>query len=356
MTIRFTCAGCGSLLKIKDELAGTDGKCPKCKTEFVVPDPETDDEDEDAAELLVARTEPAKTPAKPSAKPAERPAIGAAVESASKPAVTKPATKPAAKQDKNAAGDDFDPTDFLMGDDNNPRPSVPVFEDVSDMDPPRPAAVDSRQKRPGTKAPVPGGGASGDSESGTGAGFSASAHAKEMMIRAMDESRAHASEMPRQAERAGFDFAGFFHEFGLKIGGGLVFGALLTYGLYLMFDGMMSSKLTLPKFGYVEGTVKLDGNPLPGATVYFAPLDATIPGGRKERARTSYGITDEKGHYRMIYINQTQGVAAGKCRVWLDLVGPKGQVIPPSFTEATMTVREVKLGSQPPFDFDMPTK
>ena len=355
MTIRFTCAGCGSLLKIKDELAGTDGKCPKCKTEFVVPDPESDDEDEDAAELLVAPGKPASPPAKPAAMPAERPSIGAAVESASKP-VTKPATKIAPKQDKGAAGDDFDPTDFLMSDDNSPHPSAPVFEDVSDLDPPRPAAAESRQKRPGTNAPVPGGGATAESDSGRNAGFSASAHAKEMMIRAMDESRAHASEMPRQSERAGFDFAGFFHEFGVKIGGGLVFGSLLTYGLYMMFDGMMSTKLTLPKFGYVEGTVKLDGNPLPGATVYFAPLDATIPGGRKERARTSYGITNDKGHYRMIYINQTQGVAAGKCRVWLDLVGPKGQVVPADFSEGTMQVREVKPGSQQSFDFDMKSR
>ena len=349
MTIRFTCAGCGSLLKIKDELAGTDGKCPKCKTEFVVPDPESDDDDEDAAELLVAPSEPARTPAKPAVKAAERIAIGATVEPASKPVVTKPVTKPAAKQDKNAAGDDFDPTDFLMGDDNSPRPSAPAFEDLPDADPP---AVESRQKRPAGKAPVSGGGAAVEAVSGGGA----SAYAKEMMMKAMDESRAHASEMPRQAERAGFDFAGFFREFGLKIGGGMVFGVVLSYGLYLMFDSMMSTRLTLPPFGYVEGTVKLDGRPLPGATVHFAPLDATIPGGKKERARTSYGITDDKGHYRMIYINQTQGVAAGRCRVWLDLIGLKGQVIPADFTEGTMQVREVKLGSQPPFDFDMKSR
>ncbi len=37
MTIRYTCNGCESVLKIKDEKAGTSGRCPKCKTEFVVP-------------------------------------------------------------------------------------------------------------------------------------------------------------------------------------------------------------------------------------------------------------------------------------------------------------------------------
>ena len=40
MTIRYTCTGCDSVLKIRDEKAGTKGKCPKCKTEFLIPDPD----------------------------------------------------------------------------------------------------------------------------------------------------------------------------------------------------------------------------------------------------------------------------------------------------------------------------
>ena len=43
MTIRFTCPDCQSTLKIRDEKAGTDAKCPKCKRPFVVPQPDTDD-------------------------------------------------------------------------------------------------------------------------------------------------------------------------------------------------------------------------------------------------------------------------------------------------------------------------
>ncbi len=39
MTIRYQCEKCGSILKIKDRLAGTAGKCPKCKTDFRVPEP-----------------------------------------------------------------------------------------------------------------------------------------------------------------------------------------------------------------------------------------------------------------------------------------------------------------------------
>src|SRR5262245_39481198 len=36
MTIPYKCEECGASLNIKDELAGTKGRCPKCKHSFVV--------------------------------------------------------------------------------------------------------------------------------------------------------------------------------------------------------------------------------------------------------------------------------------------------------------------------------
>ena len=49
--IRYKCEKCGSVLKIKDRLAGTKGKCPKCETAFKVPDaPSGDAEVESAAD------------------------------------------------------------------------------------------------------------------------------------------------------------------------------------------------------------------------------------------------------------------------------------------------------------------
>ncbi len=37
MPIRYKCQNCGATLKIKDELAGKQGKCPKCRTSFRIP-------------------------------------------------------------------------------------------------------------------------------------------------------------------------------------------------------------------------------------------------------------------------------------------------------------------------------
>src|SRR5580765_433336 len=37
MTIRYKCEECGAALNINDELAGTEGSCPRCHVEFIVP-------------------------------------------------------------------------------------------------------------------------------------------------------------------------------------------------------------------------------------------------------------------------------------------------------------------------------
>ncbi|MCA9013631.1 MAG: hypothetical protein KDB01_27960 [Planctomycetaceae bacterium] len=51
MTIRFTCIGCESVLKIKDEKAGSKGRCPKCKAEFMVPFASADEDQDEESSL-----------------------------------------------------------------------------------------------------------------------------------------------------------------------------------------------------------------------------------------------------------------------------------------------------------------
>ena len=95
MTIRYECEGCGAVLKIKDELAGTDGKCPKCKAEFIIPEPEGS---------------------------AEPPQAKQAAPSGKKPVPAKGSVKKGAAQ-----SDDFDVAAFLMeGDGPKPTPGIPA--------------------------------------------------------------------------------------------------------------------------------------------------------------------------------------------------------------------------------------
>lgn len=57
----------------------------------------------------------------------------------------------------------------------------------------------------------------------------------------------------------------------------------------------------LPELGYVEGYVKLDGKPLPNVVLTFQP----------DKARPSYGRTDEDGWYELIYTDDNPGAVIG---------------------------------------------
>jgi DNA-directed RNA polymerase subunit RPC12/RpoP len=37
--IRFACPGCSNVFTVPDEQAGKSGRCPKCQSRFVIPDP-----------------------------------------------------------------------------------------------------------------------------------------------------------------------------------------------------------------------------------------------------------------------------------------------------------------------------
>ena len=62
MTIRYKCEECESVLKVRDELAGTDGKCPKCNTVFVVPqlEKQLEEEKEKQRRMLLREKEEGK--------------------------------------------------------------------------------------------------------------------------------------------------------------------------------------------------------------------------------------------------------------------------------------------------------
>jgi hypothetical protein len=71
--------------------------------------------------------------------------------------------------------------------------------------------------------------------------------------------------------------------------------------------------------GQVEGTLRVDGNPLADAMVTFIPEDRQLP--------QSTGITDSEGHFRLRCNNGAMGAAVGEHRVIvLDAAGaPSGK-------------------------------
>ncbi len=454
MTIRFTCAECASVLKIKDELAGTSGRCPKCKTKFVVPKSDSESEilpergdatsnhtiagstggtipgddhlsdhgpDERAPANEHLENKDSRSTVIPPGSPSSAETLrlddgdeesNANSDSLASNGVLHPTTEGHAE---NSDEDDldcppmlvlpqltkarsvaspqqsfrsekssfaaekeffntqpalklppvieaFDPSKFMVTDppvvkaereieSSNVREEIPELSlsddsdfDLEDRPEPvpisRPAPAVPAMRTPPEKVDL--------------------ATAAKMMKKAIRDNQAAESHQREIDANAGFDFAGFFREFGLKGLGILVGGTLFTFFLYFMSDRMFGSKHHLPKMGYVSGVVKLDGQPLPGATVYFSPEEVTMEGQKRDRIRTSTGVADANGNFRMMYIpaDRIEGVAVGRCRVWVDHIGPKGRSdVPPEWMEAALQIREVTPGRQKtPFEIDMKSK
>lgn len=76
---------------------------------------------------------------------------------------------------------------------------------------------------------------------------------------------------------------------------------------------------TRPAVGKVSGTVTLDGQPLPNATVQFQP----------ETGRPSAGITDAAGKYSLSYSPGVEGAAIGHHKVIIRTEVPGADGEPP---------------------------
>jgi hypothetical protein len=103
----------------------------------------------------------------------------------------------------------------------------------------------------------------------------------------------------------------------------------------------------------VEGTVKLDGTPLPNVVVQFVP-DVTVG----EQPPGASGYTDGQGHFSLTCDNKKPGAILGKYRVTVlpgrggtaggdDRDAPRGgkatAYVPPVYTQAAKTPLRVDV-------------
>lgn len=465
MTIRFTCSECSSVLKIKDELAGTSAKCPKCKTKFVVPEPSPDNATKEIETLQadssnpeangrdvpdangrdvhepVAAADDSEKPAvavsasetdssaidpiaeqlvvhsKRTAVLSESPTVatGTAEHSAeveaplrldesddeidapavlttevrrdddaihspvvsladddddsppvfvspiaipkseiaesSKAAKTTAELETPTKKARPAASRDeaFDPMKYLMSDD---RPKVPTAADrTPDSDADLSLSEDSEDVIESLGRPTP---QPLNRPSSAGVSSRATpekvdlATAARMMKKAIKDSQAEAAHQRELEAKQGFDYTLFFREFGVRgfaiLGGGIAATILmLIIGRYVF-----SNPLKLPQLGYVRGTIKMDGQPLAGATVYFEPAETKMEGTKRDRARTSVGTSNQRGEFTMMYLlgERIEGVAVGKCHVWVSHMGEKGEDVPPEWLFGAGVSQQVTPGHQ----------
>lgn len=111
-----------------------------------------------------------------------------------------------------------------------------------------------------------------------------------------------------------------------------------------------------PPLGRVTGAVTLDGQPLVGAQVTFAP----------ETGRPSIGRTDSTGRYELFYVLATKGAKVGKHRVFIgwppadDDAEPVAKdaprpTLPARYGQQSTLTADVRSGSNS-FDFALESK
>lgn len=401
MTINMVCSECGSALKVKDELAGSVRHCPKCKVELHIPaahddSPSSDmeletlasdlngeDHSKNLVNAVAATTDHETAELLASEDTGELPASTATHENGPR-ADDEPETrpKPPPRHARTSAppprddDEDFDPVAFLSESDQSeaprtseaprsnpdPPPRVSPPREHAPREEPRPREQAKRSTpRPDVdETPRHPDRSDSPARSVTVSGASAAAdlwdHAKavKQLRKAMKEGSA---EIKQHDDREpAVDWAGMMREIGLRGVGILAVGLAVAFGGYYVLDSMMGGGLKLPKLGYVDGVVSLDGQPVVGATVYYSPLESELGAGGSERIRTSTAITDKNGRYRMLYIDRTAGVAVGRSRVWVSSIGAPTPVnIPPDFGDGSMVLKDVKEGRQT-IDLDMKSK
>jgi hypothetical protein len=324
MTIRYKCEECGAALNINDELAGTDGSCPRCHVEFVVPSPE-------------AAAKPAKAKPAASGSLSTEDEIGDFLAADDSPPRRKPA------DDETEADSSTNPFD-----DDAPRQKrKPVVDDTESDE-----GLEVGKKKKGAGKSAGGG---GKASSGGAADIARNLMGKGERPESSDEITkpddkkkrrkfGDASDRPQGEISSAKELITYLAKVGwpFVLGGGVVIG-LLTWW---MFSRMKS--MDLPPLADVSGKVMLDGKPVTGATVMFTPLEAS----KNLKLSASIGYTGEGGVYSLTYAGGARGAVIGKHRVVISPLDPS-QRIPFRYSDSSSTLTADVGTDGKPVDFDL---
>ncbi|NOX52859.1 MAG: hypothetical protein GXP27_00160 [Planctomycetes bacterium] len=283
MPIRYKCQKCGSTLKIKDELAGKQGKCPKCRTAFRIPKPEA------------AAVGPG---AAGSGGPAHRPRVSDEEEEAFRHLTEELGEGPAAKKKS--------------------KPTAP---------------------------PEPGRQPEHDEEYFRANPTAAADVASELLALTGKKSQKTdwraALKKPFTPTKAAEAYREYVWHVTQRVVLTILAGALIVGGAWWISTRLMGTSSNLPDLGQVTGVVTLDGQPLPRATVEFHPI---APPGEPAPGSASIGRTDENGLYELKYLKNVYGAVVGKHRVVITPHASSRILLPSEYNVRSKLIREVKPG------------
>lgn len=294
MTIRYKCEECGAALNIKDDLAGTQGHCPRCQVEFTVPAPE------DAS----VEKKPAAAVGEAVAAGKQRTAGGPISDDEIENILA--SSGPSSSSDSAyrvpVAGDDANEDTAIEDEPIRGGRRARLDEDATETESDEGGNdEDEAPARSKKKKPVK------ETKSG---GDSAESAAIARGLMGRGDSSQPAKEVKKKAGRPfgsrddgreeGDEFTArevatsLIRQFWPYAAGAI---ALCTTMYLIMWS--MTKKVALPNLAPVSGTVTLDGKPLAGAEVQFWPRSE---GGQQSiYVTTSFGVTDDQGKYLLKY-------------------------------------------------------
>ena len=279
-------------------------------------------------------------PARPVASPAKPAAEPAKVEAAT------PAPAPAPE----APAEEFDAAAFLIDEAKKAAAPPPPPAGPAPGSPPAPRRWGMRQP---AAAPLPPPGSAAASAAASALGTMAPP--PEPQQGDMPSAQPTMVKLPQETPREPINIGKAIRGVGARRWTMLALSLVASAGIYWW---MIQPKLEVPPLGQVSGVVTLDGKPVEGAIVTFAPEKREYRVSKNVKGmglRTATGITDAEGRYILYYVEGIKGTFLGSNRVSVQpILSAKGQDTVPSEwgRKSTKTV-DVMEGSNPTFDIVM---
>jgi hypothetical protein len=274
MTIRCECDHCGASLKVKDKLAGTEGKCPKCQEKIFIPDA-SDGDSEDV--LLSDDDEKVSTSDSPA--------------------------KSAAEAEEDAIFGD----DFFSVQEPEPRPRyvAPVITGDEDESPPR------KKKKPKSTESETG------AEIASGSADNAASIASSLLSKTGKRNRPEDFKDPAAPDEVNYDFSEVNYLLLQRVIPALGAAVVVFSLAYWMFSDMMGGGSDLPELAELTGRVTNNGDGIE-ASLRFSPEpgnggDGGFSGG------SSFAFSEADGSYEAFYDDDIGGLVIGKHQVHIQV-------------------------------------
>ena len=317
MTIRYICSECHAALKIRDEKAGQEGKCPGCGAAFAIPAPsrvvtsgadtDADNEDDDLVDMPLEITPDVDLPSEVS------------------------------------ASDDFDPMNVLN---TAPPPTKPSHQKNDERQPSVAELMRDHQTAKKKEATA----RARRQEKKVNAllvDVQPAGSAADAITRSYEKKRARAPEAPPMSreERRAAESRAAFRRATLQGAVGLAVVVVLTGGVYAWITGDGRTDLV-----DVTGRITIMNKTLANVRIQFAPV--TEPGAPPPTEGTSlapsYARTNQNGEFTLLFNAETRGAVVGNHLVTID--DPNGI---PILSEGQRHLEKVTADDDNHFDINL---